>query len=377
MVSTKVNTAGLDYETKKKVALNGELISRRVQLSNIDIDHNGQLSIDGQRVASEEGVQKQLYKILNLSETFVKKFGKITDENTKMHLINMIKSGLVLSDVKKQNITVLGNPRTQLITTLLPGNVDYISNKMAFEVLERLLNDYSELGVKNFTVDENGGFNISLLSPNVLQIQADATGKSSHKFIETEDYNAGINFHKSLVNGINTEAFTFRRFCDNGAIIHLEDSNFKLNKLTDDALANYFTGITSLQKNGFAPDNYAENIQRGMHTNISFAELLDARSIILRNSSLKSENELKNFLPEFSNEVHKLASRGVDYAQCTDRQLENYPTGHKVWDVVNRLTDFGSHDYGFTVNNEAIQRQAGKLFSKEVYDSENVIVFKN
>lgn len=372
MATTKVNTAGLDYATKKKVALNSELLSQRVQLSQVDVDHNGQISVNGIRMASEDGVQKQLYKILNLSPIFLKKFGKMTDETTKVNLINMIKSGLALSDVKKQNITVLGNPRTGLITSLLSGDKDYISHKIGFEIFERIMNTYPNFNINDFVIDTNGNYTIQLLTKDAIT-PSDSRGN----LMLGESFNPGINFYKNFITGLETDFFASRLACDNGLIVQDRVHQVRMNQLTDENLEKYFTGLAGYEKDGFVPPMYAENIERGLHTNISFAELMEARSIILRNSALKSEEDLKQFLPEFSSEVHKLASRGVDYADCTDRQLENYPTNYKVWDVVNRLTDFGSHEYGFTANNESIQRQAGKLFNKGVYDSENVIIFKN
>lgn len=97
--------------------------------------------------------------------------------------------------------------------------------------------------------------------------------------------------------------------------------------------------------------------------------------MMLRHSKLKTDDELYSYLPEFKSVVNQLARKGVDYAKCSDIQLQNFPSTHKVWDIVNRMTWFGSHEVGAEVIQSAIQNKAGELFQKKTFDTENVLVF--
>lgn len=376
-VTKKINTAGLDYETKKKLALNSELISTRIQLSDLEIDTNGQISIHGMRMASEMNVGNQLLKILKLNPAFLKRFEKLTDDKTKNSLIQMVKSGLALTDVKKQTITVLGNPRTQLVTNILPGEKDHISNRFAIDQFERIANTYPNLSLNAFDIQPNGGISLSMISKDVVNPKLDPRiVPGTHNRIKGEEFNPGINFKNDPLSGILASSFVYRLICTNGLTIQENLAELAMSQLSDQSLEKFFGGISKLGENGFVPFSFDENLQRAMNTNASFGELKDARRIMINNSAL-TDSDLKEFLPEFSSEIHKLASMGVDYVNCTDIQLHNYPINMKVWDVVNRVTDFGSHDYGFAANNDSMQRLAGNMFNRKTYDANNLLPILN
>jgi bifunctional N-acetylglucosamine-1-phosphate-uridyltransferase/glucosamine-1-phosphate-acetyltransferase GlmU-like protein len=55
-------------------------------------------------------------------------------------------------------------------------------------------------------------------------------------------------------------------------------------------------------------------------------------------------------------------------------QKKNCPLPYKMWDLINHVTYFGSHDLGYDTNFGAVQIGAGKLFAKKS-DAENLVIF--
>jgi hypothetical protein len=74
--------------------------------------------------------------------------------------------------------------------------------------------------------------------------------------------------------------------------------------------------------------------------------------------------------------IHQLQAEGADGAKLTDAQKRSVRTGLKVWDVINGVTDFASHNYGYekTANADRhLQLRAGDLLSRD-FDTKNIIL---
>ncbi len=361
---------GIDYNVIKKAALSSELLQKTVSLSQVEIDGNGGLKIAGVKVrADEKVIQKQLLKnIFSINPTFLKKFGNITSEKTSNDLINLIKTALTLSDVKKSNITLLANPRTNSITNILPSTKSYISNSMAIEMFERTMNSDKDLTLVGASVSENGDLSFNVKKGLVVTPEV-----KSQKLVG-EEFNPGFTLGNSITNGLSLESYVERLVCTNGMTQTKLFSKCKIEQLSDVEIQKFFQVFASIKANDFIPFNLGENISKASETRASFGELKKARAIIYANSDIKKETDLYSFLPQFQREVNKLASKGIDYTKCTDIQLNNHAVGCNVWEVVNVLTDFGSHDYGFNTNYNQVQKSAGELFNKKSFDTENVLV---
>lgn len=368
---TKVNTAGLDYETKKKLASNNEVLSKRVSLSEIDIDRDGQLSYNGTRMASEEGLLDQMLDILKLKKKFVERFEKLTGSEAKEALIKMIKTGLSVTSAKNQFVNIIGNPSTKLITRITPGNRDIVSNRFAIQQFENIMNKYPNLELSGFNVYNDGTINLSTVSKELI------IPTSGGVKLNDEAFKGGMSFFNNPYDGMGISSKVVRQICGNG-MIGYADEKIILRQLTDAKIEKFHELVGEISTNGFVNSRFNENLNRAMKTNASFAELEEARKIMIRYSAL-TDADVNTYLPELSVEIHKLASKGVDYANCSDRQLQNYPIDMKVWDVINRITDFGSHEYGFGAQEEFIQFRAGEIMKKKEFDTEGLlpILFNN
>jgi len=69
---------------------------------------------------------------------------------------------------------------------------------------------------------------------------------------------------------------------------------------------------------------------------------------------------------------------GIQPNELTQKQQQNARTNISVWDIVNGITDFASHDYGFNIKNpESTRNQlmvnAGGILTKQ-YDTQNLLI---
>ncbi|MEO6302042.1 MAG: hypothetical protein ABIP51_02605, partial [Bacteroidia bacterium] len=202
----------------------------------------------------------------------------------------------------------------------------------------------------------------------------EVTPKAKGEMLLGEEFNPGYSFINNPMQGISLAQYVERLVCTNGMTTRDVKGEFRLDVMQEGKIKKFFEEFVMLGKSNFIPGQFPEMLEKAMTTAASFDEIRAARNIMTGNSNLK-DNELSNYLPEFSSVAAKLARKGIDYAKCSDTQLQNYPTEYKVWDIVNRLTWFGSHDTGLQAERGEIQKKAGYLFKKSVYDTENVLVF--
>ena len=365
-----LNTGGLDYETKKKIVLQSEPLTKKVSLSEIDVDRHGSLFVNGTRLATDPDIHRQFLDILNLNPAFLKRFEDLAGEKSQEALISMIKTGLTLKDVKNQEITLLANPNTKMVSHMLPGHRDFISNRMAIELFERIANKYDTiLTPTSFDIKSTGGFDMSFTS----KVTINPLSKTGVQ-LPDERYNPGLNLSSDPLNGLAAGVFAFRQVCSNGMVMWDRINELFMHTLNEEAVEKFLGGVSKLESNNFASIHFDDRLNRAMNTPASFDELLTAKELILGSSVIRDvdEPEFQRFLPEFSHEVHRLASKGIDYAACTDRQLKILPTESTVWDVVNRLTYFGSHDHNLGTNFARLQHAAGKMFTRKRYDQQDL-----
>jgi hypothetical protein len=368
MTNVKIEKqSGIDYDFAKRLALQAEPIQKRVKLSDIEIDVNGGMSIAGVAMRVGDGViENELFKILNLNAAFTKRFGKLVGEQPRQQLIKVIKDALTITDLKKSEITLIGDPKTSTISHILPGTRDFISNAVALELFEKTMNVSPDLTLTGF---EHNGDGFSLTVRKGVEVAP----QTKRGMLKGEEFNPGYALANDPMRGLSVSHFVTRLVCTNGMTMRDTKSDFSLKTLGDKAVRNFFESFLLMSQGNFVPAALPEMIEKAMHTNASFHEVKTAADMMQQCSDLKQQN-LSQFMPEFNSVANYLASKNVDYLKCSDIQLQNYATQYKLWDVINRVTDFASHDYGYKVDGVRLQKRAGDMLTKETYDTENVLV---
>ncbi len=68
----------------------------------------------------------------------------------------------------------------------------------------------------------------------------------------------------------------------------------------------------------------------------------------------------------------------MDPLLYSDEQKKRAKTGTSIWDIINGMTHFASHDNGMRLKDESrrrLQKEAGLLLTKKVYDMQNYRTF--
>jgi hypothetical protein len=363
-----LHTAG-GYEAVKAIALKNQPLVMKANWKELEVDNNGELSVRGIPVRSDSNkVQRQLLKQMGLSRSFYKKFGKLTNEETQKALIEVLKAGLSNKGNKEQ-LTVIGNPVQGIITGILGPKQDLISNTFSLQLLEEVLNKYPGLLMQNFEVDDNGDFSVNMKRPGEVTPR-DMAGK----LISGEEFNPGFTYRNSAMKGTEVMAFTERVVCTNGMTAQVLTAFLEMQKYGDASLEKFNTGLKHFSDNNFIQHDYFEKVNKAMNTPASFAEVLNARRYIKGYSSIKDDKDMDEFLPMFGSQIRAFAQKSIDYTKCTDRQLQNCPLKSTVWDVINCVTNFGSHDYGWKAEFSPLQRAAGRMLNRQHFDAEHLIL---
>ena len=85
--------------------------------------------------------------------------------------------------------------------------------------------------------------------------------------------------------------------------------------------------------------------------------------------------DLEIFFPGLRKTYHGLNSAGIITDSLTPAQSANVRTPLSCWSVINGITDFASHNYGYEKNQNSdfyLQTQAGDMLSKQ-FDTVNII----
>lgn len=362
-----------EYLDFKKNAIENQPLQKKVSLKEINITEKGSLVIQGIEVRANASVMAKILKLLQINPTFINKFGQITSEKAKYQIIELMKMGLeALNNDKnseKYMLTFIVNPTSKEISDVIYGNFDLIPNEMALQLFERTMESDKELEIVNMSTGTNGHLALIARKNTIVE----ATSKGS--LIVGEEFNPGFKFENNLEKGLTVSSYVERLVCSNGMVSQKYFGDVSIKQVNADSVKEFFKKFIVLKDNRFVPAGYGENISRALETRASFYELMYVKDAFINYSKIQ-EKDLSNYLPEWLREVNKMAALGFDYSRCTDQQLKNYPISVDIWKIINRLTDFGSHDYGFNADFVRLQEIAGSILNKKTFDTDNLLIYR-
>lgn len=342
-----------EFQEKKKIVLETAPVRKIVNTGDLKIKGDDLFLNDKKLSFSNDGIL-QLAKMMGIPISFIKKYSNIFGEDTRNKLINHIATGL---GSKNKNIMLIGSPNTRKIIDVKSNKHQYISNISFMKLVEDTLNDNKNLEVSNFYVDTKGGLRIDTLN-----------NSKQHNFGKDEDFTAGMNFNQSPSQGTSISQFMLREICKNG-MVGVKNVQFNIG-FDDDIVKSLYEQISVLAKNDFLPFEFKEKIKRASEVSASLRELNTSFS------SFIPKEEFDNFLP-YNHIMRNLSQRGIDRKNLNFQQEKNCVIDCTVWDIVNALTDFASHDYGHKISpveSRQIQQHASKLLFTKSFDTENLII---
>ncbi|MDD3988447.1 MAG: hypothetical protein PHC93_05855, partial [Candidatus Omnitrophica bacterium] len=353
----------MNYEQFKKEALEKEPLTYKVNISDIELISDQLIAVKGFQIPMKYTVLKDFAKLLKVPMSIMSTFDETIGKDGKMKFLNFIRTSL--STNKTMMVTLVANRETRSIIAVHTG--DILPYEIYFRIFEDLMNKYP-FEIKDLVIADE---KISV-STILREKQFNVGG------IDSENFYPGFTFSQGTNAGTALDSFIYRLVCSNGMIGRGNNDPIKFgptNLVNYDAIAaDFFNRIDKLAANGLMPASFVENVNRAQRTKASFAEVKTAAAII-QHTSPKVNDFIDSFIP-VNVAKSQLSQRGVELSKLNSQQEKSIITNATVWDVVNGITDYASHDYGFAVSPDSklkLQVTASGILCRKAYDTENTL----
>lgn len=351
------------FDARRAKAIEIQPVRKTVPLGQVEIVNQGLIRVEGQPIPMDGKAFSQLARILGVPIQFQGRVDKFFGESATSQIVNKMKSALVKQGMS--TITMIANPREKKIIGFLRRETQYVSNSTFFGIADDIINDQNLL-VRDFSINgDDGGITINCFNPKAGFQVGD---------FKDEFFQGGITISNSINKGIIISPYLNRLVCLNGMIGESFGESYKVKGIGPRYMEEVRSHLLALEKRNYKPFAFEERVKKAMTTNCSYAELEAAANLILDNTSAKKE-EIAGWIPIQSTD-QKFMDHGIMPALMNPDMKKNAKTGTTVWDMVNGLTHFATHDNVFKVHEDTrrmIQKEAGAIISG-TYDMENIIV---
>lgn len=349
------------FDQRSKEAIDRTPIRKAFSLKNIEVVNNTTLSLDGKQVDMTQDAFKGICKIVGLPVGFDRTFSSAFGEKARQQLVNRLK---VAAQAKgNTEVSLVLNPSSRSIVGVQKDPRDLVSNETFLSTSTSIINKYG-LEVNDFSIGFDGGVTINTSSPkNVWSLEG----------LSDEEFFGGITFSNSPNSGFEVSPFLHRLVCANGMIGRSFEETLRLGQMDGFTMEKFWTNLNNLAESGFRPSKFEASVRNAMNTKASLSELEIAHDY-LKSYSDAEHKELEAWVP-LHNTRARFHSSGIDTITMSPAQKKGAKTGTNVWDLVNGMTHFASHDNGFKIedkNRRLIQVKAADILTKK-YDMANII----
>jgi len=349
------------FDAKSKEAVSRTPMRREFGLKDIEIINDQTLTLDGKQVGMNKEAFKGFCKIVGLPTGFDKTFSSAFGDKARQQLVNRLK---IAAQAKgNTSVSIVLNPDTKRIIGVQKDPRDLISNQTFVETSSSIINKYG-LEVNDFSVSSDGGVAINASSPkNAWGLQG----------LKDEEFYGGISFTNSPSGGFMVSPYLQRLVCANGLIGCSFEESMSLGQMDSRSMEKFWKGLNDLADRGFRPVSFDEKVRHAMNTMASLSEL-EGASHELKAYSDADTKELEAWVPLQSTRS-KFHTSGIDTLAFTSNQKKGAKTGTSIWDLVNGITHFASHDNGFKIEDydrRKLQLEASRLLTKN-FDMANFV----
>lgn len=356
-----------DFKTK---AINRQPALYETELSNVQVDSENAVLVDGKKLPLSTGGFNDLREMAGVSKKFSKRADEYMGDGTSTRIVEAMRSGMANQDEDTDVGVAIDRTEEEVIG--FNDNVDsMISIEGYFELAERIIDDYG-LDVDRTTIGHDGTVRLSMKNTD-RNVNLDNFGAA----LENEQYQTGISL-SSRLGQVEFESFLYRLICTNGMIGEFFGDDMSINAVDQDSMFTFFNKMDKLAENHFLPEDFADSVNRANDSYASLRELEDIHSTIRSFSDDPQNQHVEAFVP--LRDVHSTYREdGIEPTELTQRQKRNAVTPMKLWDAINQLTKFASHDQtsrGFNFSDRDADRmmiQAGSMLERNRFDMENLV----
>jgi hypothetical protein len=359
MVTTK------QYAAFREDSIAKQPIRKTILLSDMKFHTMDAVEYKGLMLGLSRSALKQIVGIVGFSLSGTETLQGAVGEETSVNILNALKN--VISSAKSAEVTISVTPDRVISHVSKSGTgSSLISAETYFDTVERIV-DRHGLEIKQTSFNPTNGN---------IYIEALAKG-TNREFqvgnLSNEVFHSGISLSRTI-EGISADPFLHRLVCTNGMVTRQFEESYKLQSLDQKMWQEFYRHLETIERGGFVPQKFQRQVELAAITPASLYELEQGISLIQNNSNI--EGDAMEMFIRSKHTYGRLHSAGIDDTKLTDAQKRNVRTGVSVWDVINGVTDFASHNYGYEKKPNAdrhMQMRAGDMLAK-TFDSQNLIL---
>lgn len=355
------------FNQRKREALNSEAKFKTIPMYDLELVDMQHVIFEGRKVGITRAAVKGLFKILNIPEKIVLRFEQATSVEGMAKFVNMLKNSMKNSS--DMSITLVANAQGQIVAINSAGK-GVITNESFFDIVERLADNH-KLTPIDFSVNPDTG---------AVAINAINEGDGSFfgiSGLKDEKFMSGITLLNSPNKGMALKTYVNRLSCANGITTTGFNEDVPLPTLDGGALEKFYGQVDELAKNGFQPNGFTDAVRRAIGTKASYAELEKIANAIQKSGKSIDDIYMLNKWIPLAETMDSYKRAGIDPLTMSQAQKKNASTGTTVWQAINGMTHFATHNNGFEVkdyNRRILQKTAGDVLAKKSFDMENQIV---
>jgi hypothetical protein len=351
------------FTSFKEDAIRNQPLRNEVPLNEIRFVTMDSIEYAGLNFGLARPALKDLMKILGFSMSTEQRLSESIGEEGARNFLNSLKTALSRSG----GAIVLFVTPDRVIQRISRGGKEtsLFSAPTFFDTVDRFINSNTGMEIKHMHFNrETGGISLSASSP-----QAEF---GIGNFAD-EVFHGGLNL-SITADGISAAPYLDRLVCTNGMVTRSFEESFNLNRNTQESWTSFWQNLERIERGGFKPVAFQSKVLEAKGTIASLSEVERSMNLILSNSKCDRDN-----LPQFINykpTYNRLHTAGIDTLALSYDQKRNLRTGLTVWDCINGITDFASHNYGFEKTQNCdrhLQLQAGDILTKS-FDTKNLIL---
>lgn len=349
------------FDSKSKQAIEQNPIRKEVSLKDVEVVKDNLLRVGDTNIPMSSDAFKGICKSVGLPVGFDKTFSAAFGDKARQALINRLKTAVQAKD--NTTISLVVNPADKRIISVQKDPRDLVSNQTFVDTTKGMIDKYN-LDISDYSINSDGGVVINAISFK------NGWGLAG---LKDEDFYGGITFSNSPQKGFQVSPFLHRLVCANGMIGTAFDETMSLGQMDGYTMEKFWSQLNQLADRGFKPASFEARVREAMNTRASLAELEHAHESI-RGFSDAQHRELENWIP-FHTTRARFHGHGIDTAMLTQNQKKGAKTGTTVWDMINGITHFATHDNGFKMQDfdrRKLQVEASRMLVKP-FDMANVI----
>ncbi len=351
------------YAEFKEEAIQNQPRYYKTRLKHFRLESPNKINIEGKKFPLSNDGLDSIRDFVRMPKRFSARMTKRLGDNATISLMDALRKGKANMSEDKQ-VFVVFDPESSDVKAI-KGHYPRLTRKGYFDLVERVIDEFN-LDITGFSEDDDG--------ENMLRVKTEKKGEKVRMAdVENEVFRAGPAFVSDFGN-LGIHSYMLRMVCSNGMILRREEQDFQA-KLNREDMTEFFEYMTELEENHFVPESFRDNVYRAMEHPASFRELEQVRNVIRNDGEWTSDDgEVDRFIPYYEN-VAAYRDVGVDVNEMSHREKRNARTNIEVWDLVNNLTSFATHDpldIGFSESDEdQMITKAGEILSGK-FDTEDL-----